>query len=81
MSAKADARSAVIGWCIAFRAGKREALQDVLEFVQASLDHPQTNSQQHAFAAGAGSLARLIDYICVSQSAVHHRSHSSLLTS
>ncbi|GAA5955226.1 hypothetical protein JCM3765_003251 [Sporobolomyces pararoseus] len=38
----------------AYLAGKKEALQDVLEFLQASLDHPQSNSS---------SVSRLIDYI------------------
>lgn len=38
----------------AYLAGKKEALQDVLEFLQASLDHPQPTSS---------SVSRLIDYI------------------
>lgn len=45
----------------AYLAGKKEALQDVLEFLQASLDHPQSNSS---------SVSRLIDYICARQEAI-----------
>lgn len=58
---------------IAYRTGKREALQDVLEFLQASLDHPAahdgaTGSSTSATAAGApapqvNTTARLIDYL------------------
>jgi hypothetical protein len=44
----------------AYIAGKREALQDVLEFLQTSLDHPSQPAQ------GPLNVARLIDYICVS---------------
>lgn len=48
----------------AYLAGKREALQDVLEFIQASLDHPPsaTSSGQ---PSGPLNVARLIDYLCV----------------
>ncbi|ORY85383.1 hypothetical protein BCR35DRAFT_54208 [Leucosporidium creatinivorum] len=45
----------------AYIAGKREALQDVLEFLQTSLDHPSQPAQ------GPLNVARLIDYICARQ--------------
>ncbi|GAA5943880.1 uncharacterized protein JCM15063_006536 [Sporobolomyces koalae] len=45
----------------AYLAGKKEALQDVLEFLQTTLDHPQPNSS---------SVSRLIDYICARQEAL-----------
>ncbi|GAA5830611.1 hypothetical protein JCM5353_001310 [Sporobolomyces roseus] len=46
----------------AYLTGKKEALQDVLEFLQASLDHPQPTS--------SASVSRLIDYICARQEAL-----------
>ncbi|GAA6058574.1 hypothetical protein JCM10212_007013 [Sporobolomyces blumeae] len=50
----------------AYLAGKKEALQDVLEFLQASLDHPQPSSS----VSGPLSVGRLIDYICARQEAL-----------
>ncbi|KAM0793138.1 hypothetical protein ACM66B_000614 [Microbotryomycetes sp. NB124-2] len=49
----------------AYISGKREALQDVLEFVQASLDHPATPSAINV--NGQLNVARLMDYICARQ--------------
>ncbi|GAA5863651.1 hypothetical protein JCM1840_000092 [Sporobolomyces johnsonii] len=51
----------------AYITGKKEALQDVLEFLQASLDHPHPSSSA---AAGPLSVGRLIDYICARQEAL-----------
>ncbi|KAK4054813.1 hypothetical protein OIV83_000737 [Microbotryomycetes sp. JL201] len=49
----------------AYITGKREALQDVLEFVQASLDHPATPNAIDG--NGQLNVARLMDYICARQ--------------
>lgn len=49
----------------AYLAGKREALQDVLEFIQASLDHPPSAPFAGQPAVGPLNVARLIDYLCV----------------
>ncbi|SCV68427.1 BQ2448_548 [Microbotryum intermedium] len=53
----------------AYIAGKKEALQDVLEFLQASLDHPLVHSETSSLSGPPGQLnvARLIDYICARQ--------------
>ena len=49
---------------LAYLAGKREALQDVLEFIQASLDHPPS-ALPSGQPSGPLNVARLIDYLCV----------------
>ncbi|KAK4706009.1 hypothetical protein P7C70_g208, partial [Phenoliferia sp. Uapishka_3] len=51
----------------AYLAGKREALQDVLEFIQASLDHPPSATAPGQPAVGPLNVARLIDYLCARQ--------------
>jgi len=72
----------------AYRAGKKEALQDVLEFIQASLDHPagaaaaglSAPSHSHS-VAGASSpnvTARLIDYLEVRSNSSFSRTGADL---
>ncbi|KDE09725.1 hypothetical protein MVLG_00127 [Microbotryum lychnidis-dioicae p1A1 Lamole] len=53
----------------AYSAGKKEALQDVLEFLQASLDHPLVHGEASSLSGPPGQLnvERLIDYICARQ--------------
>lgn len=54
----------------AYLAGQKQAFQEVLEFVQAGLDHPQASSSSSGFqgqatAAGSLDVARLINFVCV----------------
>ena len=73
-------RVACVRAFIAYIAGQRQALQEVLEFMQAMLDHSGNQSgpaNSHSLPAGSGATgaaaslgqvdgSRLINFICVS---------------
>ncbi|GAA5989449.1 hypothetical protein JCM11641_007909 [Rhodosporidiobolus odoratus] len=60
----------------AYLAGQKQAFQEVLEFIQASLDQPQASTSANGFAGLAGApqgaldVARLINFVCARQEAI-----------